>query len=113
MKTTNSFSILFFLKKDKASKGIAPLYVRITINKKFVDISLKRRLKLISWDHKFQKVIGADKELKEVQEKVRQTRTEINSAYDTLRYNKEVLTADSIKTFLESGGEEEQTTLLF
>ncbi|WP_374951969.1 site-specific integrase [Mucilaginibacter sp.] len=113
MKTTNSFSILFFLKKDKASKGIAPLYVRITINKKFVDISLKRRLKLISWDHKFQKVIGADKELKEVQEKVRQTRTEINSAYDTLRYNKEVLTADSIKTFLESDGEEEQTTLLF
>lgn len=113
MKTTNSFSILFFLKKDKASKGIAPLYVRITINKKFVDISLKRRLKLISWDHKFQKVIGADKELKEVQEKVRQTRTEINSAYDNLRYNKEVLTADSIKTFLESGGEEEQTTLLF
>ncbi len=64
MKTTNSFSILFFLKKDKASKGIAPLYVRITINKKFVDISLKRRLKLVSWDHKFQKVIGADKELK-------------------------------------------------
>ena len=113
MKTTNSFSILFFLKKDKASKGIAPLYVRITINKKFVDISLKRRLKLVSWDHKFQKVIGADKELKEVQEKVRQTRTEINSAYDTLRYNKEVLTADSIKTFLESDGEEEQTTLLF
>ncbi len=113
MKTTNSFSILFFLKKDKASKGIAPLYVRITINKKFVDISLKRRLKLISWDHKFQKVIGADKELKEVQEKVRQTRTEINSAYDSLRYNKEVLTADSIKTFLESDGEEEQTTLLF
>ncbi len=113
MKTINSFSILFFLKKDKANKGIAPLYVRITINKKFVDISLKRRLKLVSWDHKFQKVIGADKELKEVQEKVRQTRTEINSAYDTLRYNKEVLTADSIKTFLESGGEEEQTTLLF
>ncbi|GAA4084256.1 site-specific integrase [Mucilaginibacter panaciglaebae] len=113
MKATNSFSILFFLKKDKASKGIAPLYVRITINKKFVDISLKRRLRLVSWDHKFQKVIGADKELKEVQEKVRQTRTEINSAYDNLRYNKEVLTADSIKTFLESGGEEEQTTLLF
>ncbi|MDB5128329.1 site-specific integrase [Mucilaginibacter sp.] len=113
MKTTNSFSILFFLKKDKANKGIAPLYVRITINKKFVDISLKRRLKLISWDHKFQKVIGADKELKEIQEKIRQTRTEINSAYDNLRYNKEVLTADSIKTFLESGGEEEQTTLLF
>jgi integrase/recombinase XerD len=114
MKTTNSFSILFFLKKDKANKGIAPLYVRITINKKFVDISLKRRIKIVSWNSKLPKITGSDKELKEVQEKIRQTRTEINSAYDTLRYNKEVLTADSIKTFLESGGgEEEQTTLLF
>ncbi|MDB5110234.1 MAG: integrase [Mucilaginibacter sp.] len=113
MKTTNSFSVLFFLKKDKASKGVAPLYVRITVNKKFVDISLKRRIKIVSWDNKLQKVIGSDKELKEVQDKIRQTRTEINSAYDTLRYNKEVLSADTIKTVLEGGGEEEQTTLLF
>lgn len=113
MKTTNSFSVLFFLKKDKASQGTAPLYVRITVNKKFVDISLKRRIKEGSWNSKLQKVIGSDKELKEVQEKIRQTRTEINSAYDTLRYNKEVLSADTIKTVFEGGGEEEQTTLLF
>jgi site-specific recombinase XerD len=113
MKTANSFSVLFFLKKDKANKGIAPIYVRITVNKKFVDISLKRRVKIDSWDSKFQKVIGTDKESKEIQDKIRQTRSEINSAYDTLRYNKEVVSADTIKTMFEGGGEEEQTTLLF
>jgi integrase/recombinase XerD len=113
MKTTNSFSVLFFLKKDKASKGVAPVYVRITVNKKFVDISLKRRIKIVSWDSKLQKVIGSDKESKEIQDKIRQTRTEINSAYDTLRYNKVVVSADTIKTMFEGGGEEEQTTLLF
>jgi integrase/recombinase XerD len=66
MKTANSFSILFFLKKDKASRGLAPLYVRITVNRKFVDISLKRRIKESSWNSKLKKINGADKEAKEV-----------------------------------------------
>jgi integrase/recombinase XerD len=114
MKTANSFSILFFLKKDKASRGLAPLYVRITVNRKFVDISLKRRIKESSWNSKLQKVNGADKEAKEVQDKVRQMRTEINYTYDTLRYNKAIVSADAIKATLEEGGnKEEQTTLLF
>ncbi|MBC7399428.1 MAG: site-specific integrase, partial [Mucilaginibacter sp.] len=56
MKTTNSFSHNFFLKKDKASKGNAPLYVRVTVNRKFVDISLKRRIKISSWNHELQKL---------------------------------------------------------
>ncbi len=66
MKTTNSFSVLFFLKKDKASKGLAPVYVRIAVNIKIVDISLKRCIKVASWDSKLQKIIGSDKEVKDV-----------------------------------------------
>lgn len=50
MKTTNSFSLNFFIKKDKASKGNAPIYVRITVNGKFVDMSLKRRVKMDTWE---------------------------------------------------------------
>jgi integrase/recombinase XerD len=46
MKTSNSFSINFFLKKGKLDKGNAPIYVRITVNGKFVDISLKRRVSI-------------------------------------------------------------------
>jgi integrase/recombinase XerD len=113
MKTINSFRILFFLKKDKAHNGLAPLYVRITVNKKFVDISLKRRIKESSWNNRLQKVSGIEKDAKEVQEKIRQMRTEINSAYDDLRFCKEVVSAEAIKTKIEGMGEEEQITLLF
>jgi site-specific recombinase XerD len=112
MKTTNSFSITFFLKKDKASKGNAPIYVRITVKSKFVDISLKRRVKIIAWDQEGQKLIGNDQEAKDVKEKIRQMRNEINAAYDVLRYDKEVFSADAIKAKIE-GIEEEQITLLW
>jgi len=113
MKTTNSFRVLFFLKKDKAHNGLAPLYVRITVNKKFVDISLKRRIKENSWNNRLQKISGIENDAKEIQEKIRQMRTEINSAYDDLRFCKEVVTAEAIKAKIEGMGEEEQITLLF
>lgn len=112
MKTTNSFSINFFLKKDKASRGTAPIYARITVNSKFVDISLKRRVKIDAWEQEGQKLNGADLETKDTREKIRQVRNEINAAYDVLRYDKHVLSADAVKAKVE-GIEEEQTTLLW
>jgi integrase/recombinase XerD len=112
MKTTNSFSINFFIKKDKASNGNAPIYVRITVNGKFADISLKRRIKIESWDQSRQKVNGNCSEAKDIKEKIRQLRNEINAAYDELRYNKEIISSESIKAKIE-GIDEEQTTLLW
>lgn len=112
MKTTNSFSLNFFIKKDKASKGNAPIYVRITVNGKFVDMSLKRRVKMDTWEQDEQKVTGNSPEAKDVKEKMRQTKTEINNAYDELRFNKELVSAEAIKAKVE-GIDEEQTTLLW
>ena len=112
MKTTNSFSHNFFLKKDKASKGNAPLYVRVTVNRKFVDISLKRRIKISCWNHELQKLEGSDQEAKDIREKIRQMGNEINAAYDVLRYDKEILSADDIKAKIE-GIDQEKTTLLW
>lgn len=112
MKTTNSFSLNFFIKKDKASKGSAPIYVRITVNGKFVDMSLKRRVKMDAWEQDEQKVTGNTPEARDIKEKMRQVKTEINNAYDELRFNKELVTAEAIKAKVE-GIDEEQTTLLW
>jgi integrase/recombinase XerD len=112
MKTKNSFSINFFLKKDQASKKNAPIYVRITVRSKSADISLKRRVKIDAWDQVGQRLNGTDQETKDIREKIRQMRNEINAAYDVLRYDKEVLSAEAIKAKVE-GIEEEQITLLW
>jgi len=74
MKTNHSFSINFFLKKDKASKGNAPVYVRITVNSKFVDISLKRRVRMDAWEQESQKLNGADLESKDTRDAQRDQR---------------------------------------
>lgn len=111
MRTTNSFSISFFLKKDKAAKGYAPFYVRITVNHKSVDISLKRRIRIASWNQLAQRYDGKDEEAAAIREKIRQTRNDINSIYDQLRYEKQVISAAAIKAKLEGEEEDEQITL--
>ena len=76
MKTRNSFSISFFIKKDKASRGTAPLYVRITVNGNFADLTLKRRVQISSWNQEAQRVIGNGQEEKSIKEKIRLVRNE-------------------------------------
>ncbi|AZA98257.1 hypothetical protein EG359_00965 [Chryseobacterium joostei] len=42
-----TFSLLFFIKKNKIrTKGIAPIYLRITIEGKIADIDAKRYIDL-------------------------------------------------------------------
>ena len=112
MKTTNSFSITFFLKKDKTSKGYAPLYVRITVNDQYVDLSVKRKVKVANWNQTLQRVTGGAEEGIEVGEKIRQMRNEINSAYDDLRLSKQLVDAQAIKARVE-GIDEDNVTLCF
>lgn len=44
MKTSNTYSVLFWLKLANAKNGKAPLYARIIVNGKRTELSLKRKL---------------------------------------------------------------------
>jgi integrase/recombinase XerD len=112
VKTTNSFNINFFLKKDKGSRGNAPMYARIRVNGKFTDISIARTVNIKAWNQKDQKLMGNDQEAKDIREKMRQIRNEVNNAYDFFRYGKQIITAEAIKAKAE-GVEEEQVSLLW
>ena len=41
---TNVLAVRFFVKKDKESNGLAPVYVRISVDGRSVDVSVKRRV---------------------------------------------------------------------
>lgn len=112
MKSQHTFSILFFLKKYKASGGNAPLYARITIDGQFADVSLKERVAMSDWNHKKQKHNGANDD-RRINEKVRFMRKEINSAYDDLKLAKRTITAESVKAKYLGEEEEKQVTLLW
>lgn len=115
MKTQNTFSISFFLKKDKDKvKGdLAPLYARITVNGKSKDLSTKRRVKISAWNQKSQKLLGNEEEDIAVKEKIRQLTIQINNAYDDLRHQKKIVTAETVKTRTEGLEDEEPKTLNF
>jgi hypothetical protein len=50
MKTANTFGVHFAARPRKSDPAILSIYVRITINKKVAEVSLKRTVNAVFWD---------------------------------------------------------------
>lgn len=50
MKTSKTFSILFWINASRAKNNEAEIYARITVDRKRVNISLKRKVNINLWD---------------------------------------------------------------
>jgi len=62
-----TFSIPFYLQRNKATKdGKAPIYLRITVNGRRSQISIKRKISITKWNNEAGKVIGTTLEVKEL-----------------------------------------------
>lgn len=77
MRTSSTFSILFWVYGKRAVNNKANIYIRVTLNGKRVNISLKKKINILTWDEKLQRANGTDKDsrilnlyLNEVQSKV-------------------------------------------
>ncbi|MCM1095046.1 MAG: Arm DNA-binding domain-containing protein, partial [Terasakiella sp.] len=58
----STFSVLFFIKRKKLLKnGDAPVYMRITIDGRFLETSLKRGVNPKLWNEKKQRSTGRDR----------------------------------------------------
>jgi hypothetical protein len=51
MKTTNTFGILFYLRRYKSKDGKAPIYVRITVDGKRTDVAIKTDIEIDKWNN--------------------------------------------------------------
>ncbi|MNK28371.1 Tyrosine recombinase XerD [compost metagenome] len=111
MKSPNTFSLSFFLKKDKAKEGRAPLFVRITLNGKFSDISTKKRVAISAWNQTKQMLSGNGKEEALIREKIRLLINDINNAYNDLKYENMPLSAEAVKARVE-GYDKDPHTLI-
>lgn len=49
MKTSTTFSILFWINASRAKNNEAEIFARITVNQKRTNISLKRKIDIDSW----------------------------------------------------------------
>lgn len=98
MKTSHTFSILFWINSSRATKGKAELFARVTVNGKRANIGLKRKVPVDQWDVNAKKVIGSSLENKKINNHIGQVQSRIYDIYQELKYKNELITAPLIKS---------------
>jgi len=58
MKINQSFSTLVWANKSKVKNGLIPIYIRITIDSKRVEISTKKWVAVNNWNSALQRAKG-------------------------------------------------------
>lgn len=110
MKTSHTFSILFWINSSRATKGNAELFARVTVNGKRANIGLKRKVPIAQWDSKSKKVSGSGAVTKQINHHIEQVRARIYNIYQELKYRDELITAQLIKA--KYNGEDDNSKTL-
>ncbi|MCR9066626.1 MAG: site-specific integrase [Cytophagales bacterium] len=97
MRTPNTFSILFWADQKNAKQNLALLYVRITVNQKRINISLKQKISLDLWDAKKKKAKGTSNKARQINEYLIQVQTQLFQCYQDLKFKGQLITAELIK----------------
>lgn len=107
-----TFGLLFYLKKSKVdTHGKAPIYLRITVDGRRSEISIKRKADINKWCNKANKVTGKTEEVRELNAYIDILTSKIyHHQRDLIHDNKEI-TAETIKNKL-LGVEDKQRTIL-
>ena len=97
MKTSITFSMLFWLKLSNAKNGKAPMYARITVNGKRVEISLNRKVEVSQWSPTKNRIKGTRQEARILNNYLDQVHREIHTAKNELKSDGKLVTAQAIK----------------
>ncbi len=106
MRTRSTFSLLFWVNTSRLKNNQVPVYARVTVNGKRVNISLKRKVIITEWDSAKGKLKGNKQEAKLFNKFLEQIRSQVYLAYEQLLSENKLVTAQAIKArYL---GEDEQ-----
>jgi site-specific recombinase XerD len=103
-----SFSLLFYVKSSKLSAdGTAPIYLRITIDGKRIEISSKRQVIPSKWNTAAQKLTGTGDYTRSFNDYLKTLERQVYEAHQLMLEKKIQLTAANLKSILL--GKEEAT----
>lgn len=103
MQTT--FSVLFYPRGNDIDKnGNAPIYMRITVDGKRSEFSIKRKVLLTRWNSEGGKVRGTTASVRELNRYMDSIKAKIYKIHETLSNNQELITADIIKSIYQGKG---------
>jgi hypothetical protein len=98
MRMTESFGIHFILRMNKAKNGNAPVYARISVNGQRIEMSLKKSVKIGDWNNSKGLARPKNDSLKVLNNYLEHVRGLLSSHYQEFKVNKELVTAEAIKT---------------
>lgn len=111
MRTAKTFSIQFWVDRQKAKNGEALIYARITMDQKRLSISLKRRIPLELWDPKSNKLLGNTVLARQTNQYLELARSQLYQSYQELRGAGKLLTAQMVKDYF-MGDDKSSKTLI-
>lgn len=109
MRSQNTFSTLFLVENGKAVKNHAILYVRVTVNGKRTNISLKKKIPLQLWDSKKKKAKGTTSQARQINLYLTQVESQLFQCYQDLKFKGDIVTAKTIKANFNGEGESIKT----
>lgn len=108
---SNTFGIIFYLRKYKAKDNKAPIYARITVDGLRAEFSMKRDIEMSSWNSSKGMAKPSKEEFKSLNNYLEQIRARLVECYQTLQLERKLITAEAIKNkFL--GNEEKHHSLI-
>ncbi len=94
-------SILFYAKKAKAAaNGLVPIYTRITINGKRIELSTNRFVEISKWSTEAGKMKGTSEEARSINNHLDLLKSQIRDAEMELIHKKIAVTTETIKSKL-------------
>ena len=97
MRTNATFSILFWVYSRRAKNNEAPLFARISVNRKKINISLKRKVDVNRWDASKQRVKGTGAKAKDLNLFLDQEYSRLVQIYQEIRYQGKVISPENVK----------------
>ncbi len=98
MRTFSTFSILFWIYTSRINENNeADIYVRITVNGKRINISLKQKINIDIWDKNRQRVKGAGTRSKQINFYLDEVKSGLVQCYRDLKSENRILTPQLVK----------------
>lgn len=106
------FCILFFIKRNKLLKnGEAPVRVRVTYDKQYVELQLKRSIKILLWSQEKERAIGKERNSVEINHYIEALHVKFYQIYQNLELDGKLISARAIINRYQ--GKDETTKTLY
>ena len=97
MRTSTTFSVLFWVYGKRVIKDKVNIYLRITLNGKRVNISLKKKINITTWDEKIQRANGTDKDSRILNLYLNEVQSKVYRIYEDFKKDEKPFTSQMVK----------------